>query len=415
MAMKLLMITQWFDPEPTFKGLYFARELQKLGFDVEVVTGFPNYPGGRVYPGYRIRWIQRDVIDGVRVTRVPLYPSHDGSLVGRVLNYLSFAVTAALYGLIFASRPHAIYAYHPPLTVGLAAAMVSAVRRAPLVLDIQDLWPDSLRATGMIHSPSALSFIAALCRLVYSIVDRIVVQSPGFRKLLLERGVPAAKIEIIYNWADEAAISVLRDDPVRAVLAQSDVFVVLFAGNIGAAQALESVVEAAAVLKQMGERVEFHFLGSGVRLDALKDFVVRRKVDNVHFIPRVPMSGVAGHLLSADALLVHLRRDRLFRSTIPSKTQAYLAAGRPIIMAVDGDAADLITQSGGGVVAKSEDPASIVDAVRKLLRMTNRERRAIGDAGQCFYRRELAATAGIAKFEKLLRTMIERFERRMEG
>ena len=124
MATRVLLFTQWFDPEPTFKGLVFARELVRQGFEVEVLTGFPNYPGGKVYPGYKIKWLQRETIDGVAITRVPLYPSHDTSALGRVFNYLSFSFSALLYGLFKAKKPDVIYAYHPPLTTGITAVLL---------------------------------------------------------------------------------------------------------------------------------------------------------------------------------------------------------------------------------------------------------------------------------------------------
>ncbi|MNE41437.1 putative glycosyl transferase [compost metagenome] len=160
MATRVLLLTQWFDPEPTFKGLVFARELVAQGFEVEVVTGFPNYPGGKLYPGYRIKLIQREVIDGVTVTRLPLYPSHGQSGIGRVLNYISFAASSLLYGLFGAKKPDVIYAYHPPLTVGIAAAFIRLLRRVPVVYDIQDMWPDTLRATGMFSNEKALRIVA---------------------------------------------------------------------------------------------------------------------------------------------------------------------------------------------------------------------------------------------------------------
>ena len=151
-------MTQWFDPEPTFKGLLFAKELISRGFEVEVITGFPNYPGGKLYDGYRMKLIQKEVIEGVSVTRLPLYPSHDKNKIGRVANYLSFAFSALIYGLFFAKRPAVIYAYHPPLTVGVSAAIINFFRRVPIVLDIQDMWPDTLKATGMIANSRILKF-----------------------------------------------------------------------------------------------------------------------------------------------------------------------------------------------------------------------------------------------------------------
>ncbi len=207
MAIRVLLLTQWFDPEPTFKGLAFARELRRQGFDVEVLTGFPNYPTGRLYPGYRLRLLQRDVIDGISVTRVPLYPSHGHTILGRVANYGTFAVSSLLFGFGMARRADIIYAYHPPLTVGVTAAILRVLTRTPVVYDIQDMWPDTLRATGMINSDRALRLVSAVCSWVYRRVDRIVVLSPGFKRLLVRRGVPEARVEVIYNWADETSVA----------------------------------------------------------------------------------------------------------------------------------------------------------------------------------------------------------------
>ena len=144
-AIRVLLLTQWFDPEPTFKGLVFARELVRQGFEVEVLTGFPNYPGGKLYPGYKLKCLQREHIDGVHITRVPLYPNHDQSALKRVLNYSSFAASALFYGLFVAKRADVIYAYHPPLTVGVVASIMRVFLRIPVVYDIQDMWPDTDR------------------------------------------------------------------------------------------------------------------------------------------------------------------------------------------------------------------------------------------------------------------------------
>jgi colanic acid biosynthesis glycosyl transferase WcaI len=262
MALKILLLTQWFDPEPTFKGLVFARELVRQGFEVEVLTGFPNYPGGKVYPGYRIKLLQREVIDGVQVTRVPLYPNHDQSAIKRVLNYASFAASSLFYGLFMARRPDVIYAYHPPLTVGITAALLRLLRRVPVVYDIQDMWPDTLRATGMVNNHRALNAVAAVCRWVYRRVDRIVVLSPGFKRLLVRRGVLEAKVDVIYNWADEAGLAAPQGT-LPASFPAADKFRILFAGNMGKAQALDTVLDAAALLQTRGSRVCFVMLGGG--------------------------------------------------------------------------------------------------------------------------------------------------------
>lgn len=410
---RMLLLTQWFDPEPTFKGLVFARELVRQGFEVEVVTGFPNYPGGKVYPGYRIRLLQREVIDGVHITRVPLYPNHDQSAIKRVLNYASFAASATIYGVFMARRADVMYAYHPPLTVGMAAALIKLCRRMPVVYDIQDMWPDTLRATGMLNNPKALNGVAAVCRWVYRRMSHIAVLSPGFKRLLLERGVPESRLSVIYNWADEAALGA----PVGTVptaFPGPDRFRILFAGNMGKAQALDTVLEAASLLQARGSRVCWVMLGGGVEVARLKAEAARRHLANVVFLPPVPMAEVGAYLNVADALLVHLRKDPLFEITIPSKTQAYMAAGKPLLMAVDGDAADLVRQSGGGVVAESENAAALAQAAEALAGTPPQALAAMGQQAQQFYRERLALAVGVGRFGTLFQQLAERRGRQQQ-
>lgn len=406
MAIKVVLLTQWFDPEPTFKGLAFARELVGKGFEVEVVTGFPNYPGGKVYDGYRMRLLQREVIDGVQITRLPLYPSHDGSALRRIGNYVSFAASSLFYGLFMLKRPDVIYAYHPPLTVGMTASLLRLIRRIPVVYDIQDMWPDTLRATGMLGNERLLSAISRFCDWVYRRVDRIVVLSPGFRRLLIERGVPPEKLDVIYNWCDEAA---LQAAPVASPDSAPDgQFRVVFAGNMGKAQALSAVVEAAELLSTERAEVRFVLVGSGIEVDSLKQLVAKKRLENVVFVPRVPMNEVGAILASADALLVHLKDDPLFAITIPSKTQAYMAIGKPLLMAVRGDAAELVQQAACGVTAIPEDARSVADAVIRLANLAALEREEMGERSRVFYQRELSLAVGAERFAAHFRALAGR-------
>lgn len=408
MSIKVVLLTQWFDPEPTFKGLIFARELVRKGFDVEVVTGFPNYPGGKLYDGYRLRFIQRELIDGVRITRLPLYPSHDGSALKRIANYASFAATSLLYGLFMLRRPDVIYAYHPPLTVGLTASLLRLIRGIPVVYDIQDMWPDTLRATGMLNNRRILAVVSRVCDWVYRRVDRIVVLSPGFKRLLLERGVPQAKLDVIYNWCDEDALHATQ--PASHAASKSDRFRIIFAGNMGKAQALETVIEAAELLVEERPDVCFVLVGSGVELDRLKQMVYIKGLDNVVFVPRVPMNEVGLILASADALLVHLKDDPLFAITIPSKTQAYMAIGKPLLMAVRGDAAALVEQAACGVTAVPENVRSLADAAIRLAAMTAEDCQAMGQRSRSFYEMELSLAEGVNRFAAHFRALAGRSE-----
>lgn len=395
---RLLMVTQWFDPEPIPKGLAFAKALQLHGFEVQVVTGFPNYPGGKVYPGYKIKLWQRETIEGMSIMRLPLFPSHDSSAISRAANYVSFFLSTLIYLVFFAKKADIAYVYHPPLTVGLAAAIARLIRRTPTVIDIQDLWPDTLRATGMIGKQRLLSMIESACNWLYRHVDHIVVLSPGFKRILVSRNVAESKITRIYNWAEEADVEAHNAGGVPDSMVKNGKFRVLFAGNMGKAQGLDAVLDAAKIVARECPQVELMFMGGGVELEHLKSRVVVEQIDNVTFLPKVSMKEANRFLAAADALLVHLKLDPLFEITIPSKTQAYMAAGRPIIMAVTGDAAELVAQAKGGVVAVPENSESLAHAICKIAAMDKSELRKMSESNKEFYMMNLSMAKGVSMF-----------------
>lgn len=410
MPRRILLITQWFDPEPTFKGILFAKELVSRGFEVEVITGFPNYPGGTLYDGYRVKFIQKEVIDGVLVTRVPLFPSHDKSKLGRVFNYLSFAFSSLIYGLFFSKRADVIYAYHPPLTVGISALIIKLFRRVPIVLDIQDMWPDTLKATGMISNSRLLGSVSKVCNFIYSGVTKIVVLSPGFKDLLIDRGVPENKIEIIYNWADEDVLRTKTGERPQDMVSIEG-FKVLFAGNVGQAQGLDVVLDAALLLKDDVPNIHFLVLGRGLKLDDLKRREKELNLGNVHFFPAVGIEKVGSFLGFADALLIHLNSDPLFEITIPGKTQAYMAVGKPIIMGVSGDASNLVSRADCGVCFEPEDSVALAEAAKGLMLLDSTDIQRLGKNAERFYNENLSVMVGVNSFEKVFNEVIDMRQR----
>ena len=366
---------------------------------MEVVTGFPNYPGGTLYPGYRMSWLKREVIDGVQVTRLPLYPSHDASAVRRLGNYASFAVTAAIYCVFIARKADVVYVYQL-LTLGVVAALIKALRGTPFVFDIQDIWPDTLRASGMVGSERVLALVDRAARWTYRRADRIIVLSPGFRELLLGRGVPSEKIELIYNWCDEASLGSPRDGDIGG-FPGADKFRLLFAGNMGKLQALDAVLDAAELLQHRSPNIVIVMIGGGVDADRLRATARRRGLNNVVFMPRVGMDRIGAFLQLADALLVHLRADPLFSITIPGKTQAYMAMGKPMLMAAPGDAATLVRLAQCGVEAIPQNAASIAKAAEILASLSPEDRNAMGRRGESYYRSNLALSIGVGRFIRL--------------
>lgn len=404
--MRILLWMQWFDPEPQIKGLSFAKKLRELGNEVEVLTGYPNYPEGKIYPGYSIKPFQIQTMEGIRVIRVPLYPSHDTSSFRRILNYLSFGFTSFLAGLLMVRRIDVIYACGPPVTVGVAAALVGKLRCIPFVYDVQDLWPDSLGATGMFNSSLGEKVIADVCKWVYQRATHITVQSSGVRDRLIERGVAVHKISLIYNWCDEASIG--GRHTIKVELGQNHLdrasvstFNVLFAGNIGKAQDMDAVLEAARLLQAENSAIRIMLLGGGVEVPRLKEVAEMQNIANVSFLPRVPMSQVGIILAQADALLVHLKDNPLFRITIPGKTQAYMAAGKAIIMAVAGDASRLVIDSDAGICALPSNARSISDAIKKLSALPRDELQKLGSNGREFYWSNMSIEVGVRKFHAI--------------
>ena len=401
---RVLLLTQWYEPEPTFKGSLFATELIRRGYDVEVVTGYPNYPGGKLYPGYSLSWKSREVVAGVSVTRLWLYPSHDASALRRLANYASFALSAFLHCCFSARKPDVIYVYQLP-TLAFAAVLIKMLFGTAVVFDIQDLWPDSLRATGMMRSEGQLRAVGHALDWIYARVSAIVVLSPGFAKALVTRGVQASKIRLIYNWCDEAAL-MSPESADASAMPGPEFFTIVFAGNLGKAQSLCTVLDAAAMLAKTARRIRFVFIGGGVELPELRARAEAEQLHNVVFIPRVPMNQVGAYLRAADAVLVHLKRDPLFEITIPGKTQAYMAMGKPILMAVKGDAAELVRISECGVEAEPGNPKSIAQAAVYLASLDRSELKEMGARATRYYRDNLSLEVGAKRFAEVFESVL---------
>lgn len=405
--MRVLLLTQLFQPEQFAKGLPFARELVRRGHQVQVLTGFPHYPGGKIYDGYRVRAWQRESIEGIPVTRVPVYPSHDRSAINRIMTYASFMISAAILGPALTRPADVVYVYHPPITVGLAAVAFKRLWRTPFVIDIQDLWPDTLEATGMMSSPGMLDSVSRICRIVYRNAARIIVLSQGFARALADRGVPLERITVIHNWSLEGDLRRQVELDLAARLGMDQRFNVVFAGTFGLAQHLDTVLDAARLLQDSFPRIQFVLIGTGLEEARLRRRAETERIANVRFLGWRPATEVGQAMAISDALLVHLKDDPLFAITIPSKTQAYLAIGRPIIMAVRGDAAQMVSEAGAGLNVEPEDPSGLADAVVALYRMPHWKRLAMGRNGRAYYDTRLALPVGVDKFERIFATVVE--------
>jgi len=383
-----------------FKGLPFAKALRDRGHQVEVLTGFPNYPGGKIYPGYRLRPWKREVMDGIPVIRTALYPSHDSSGLKRMLNYLSLSASSALFGARLVQKPDVVYVYNL-ITLGPTARLLRFFKGCKIVLDVQDLWPESVAGSGMMKNSFLLRAVTNWCRREYSAPDHLTVLSTGFKQHLVARGIPESKIDVIYNWCNEGHGA--EPIPGREALIKqcgfSGRFNILFAGTMGKMQALDTVVEAARILSSQDSRVLFTLMGGGVEVERLKE--AARGLPNVQFLPRCSPSQATAIMSLADVLLVHLKDDPLFSITIPSKTQAYLHAGKPILMGVRGDAADLVDRAKAGIVFEPENSGKLAEAALCLSRTPGDELQQMGRNGKAFYDEQLSFARGVDRFEEL--------------
>lgn len=351
------------------------------GHDVVVLTGFPNWPEGRLYPGYKIKLRQKEMIGGVPVIRIPLYPNHSKSKIRRISNYLSFVISASLLGVLFIRRPDIIHAIQPPTTC-LPAWFLSRLWRIPFTYEVQDMWPETLEATGMMNNKKVLSLVSRFCDWSYRKADAIRVISPGFRENLIAKGVPPEKIHVISNWVDTDFYKPRKSNPTLAEkFGFQNKFNILYAGTIGPAQGLATVLKAAQLLKNM-PAVQFVIAGEGLALSDLQEYAQAHDISNVKFLGRQPMSLMPELYALSDILLVHLKDDPLFRITIPHKTLTYLAAGKPVLAAVEGDGADIINAYKAGLTCESAHPENLAARIKEFLNMSPNDRQRLGNNGR---------------------------------
>lgn len=400
--MRIVLVTQWYPPEPAKLLADWAESLTEMGHDVTVLTGFPNYPSGKLYPGFRLAAWRREVVNGVSVVRVPLYPSHDASAIRRIINYASFALSASLLGPLLIRRPHVVHVLLNPLTAIWPAWVISRLFRVPLTCEVQDIWPETLAATGMIQNRWALALVGAFANWSYRRASAIRVISRGFFSNLQSKGVHADTLHIIPNSVDVPDSESISPDPDLAQqLSLTGRFTVMFAGNMGPAQDLANVLEAAALLRKFPQ-VQIALVGDGVDLQRLRQIKRERSLSNVHFLGRYPVDKMPHLYALADVLLVHLRDDPLFRITIPHKTYSYMASGKPVLAAVEGDVADTIERSGAGIACRAGHPKALADAILHLYSMSPDQRRVMADNGRYAVRNSFSRETVVGQLATML-------------
>lgn len=406
--MNILLLSLYFTPDPAANSVIMtelAEELAELGHQVTVVCAFPHYDTNRVWDEYRGKLVQKDRHGSIRVYRVYLYvPADKTNLPGRALNYLSFNVLSTLVGAL-AGPYDVILAPSPPLTIGLGAYLISRLWRAPYVYNVQDIYPDVAVRLGVLTNPRAIRLFRRLEDFVYRKAAAVTVLSDGFRRNLLAKGAPEARIQVIPNFIDTQFMRPLpRDNAFSRQHGLSDKFVVLYAGNVGLSQGLETLLEAAGELRDLPE-VRVLVVGNGAARESLVTRAEQMGLANVLFLPFQPRAGLPEMYASADVSLVLLRKG-IGAESVPSKAYTILASGRPLLAAIDEDSEtkDLIGAANCGLWLPPEEPAALARAIRRLCgdpalrdRMGRNGRRHV----ETYYTRQAVARQYAALLERL--------------
>ena len=405
--MQILIVTQYFFPE-NFRINDLAIEFQRRGHTVTVLTGLPNYPRGTFSPGYSLCGPYRERHEGVDVIRCPLVPRGAGGSGRLALNYLSFVVMATLRGLLTCQNNFDVIFIHgaSPVMVAIPAIVIKFMIRAPVILWVLDLWPESVSATRAIRSPRVLKWIELMVQFIYRHCERILVQSRAFVPHIEQQGVSPEKILYFPSWAETVYETVGTQPSVSATVRLPEGFRVMFAGNVGAAQDFDTILMAAEHLK-LRRDIHWIIIGDGRMLSWVEAEVERRQLaDTVHLLGRYPLETMPAFFAQADVLLVTLRQASIFALTIPGKVQSYLASGRPIVGAIDGEGARIIREAGAGVVCPAERPDALADAVVRLAETPKEARELMGRRGAEYYRTHFDRTALLNQLERWLQELV---------
>ena len=405
--MRIGVLSQWYDPEPGGAAIpgALARELARRGHDVVSLTGFPNYPTGRVYDGYHMRPRTSREEEGVRVTRVALYPNHGSSSVGRIVNYGSFAASSATLGLSSLRGLDALWVYNSPGTIALPMWAARYMLGVPHVLHVMDLWPDSILETafgsGSAGRGIAQKALVHWCAGMYRSASSIAYITPGVGQALRNRGVPSNKLFYVPVWAD--AVATRPAEPTersRWGVRDCDVLV-LYAGTMGDAQGLDVLIEGLARLSP-GTRIHCLLAGSGTAEARLKAQARAAGLTNVTFLGQLPRAEMPGLMSAADLHVVMLKDRPIARITTPSKIQTTLASAKPFLASVAGDTATVAIESGAGLLAEPGQPDSVANALTRAAAMGRENLAAHGRNGHAYYERHYSLESGVSSIEKML-------------
>lgn len=402
--MHILIVTQYFWPE-NFRINDLALGLLERGHKVTVLTGSPNYPNGKFFDGYGYFNGQQDY-QGVKILRVPLIPRGNAGGLRLALNYISFAVAAGIAGpLLCKGKYDLIFVFEPsPISVGIPALILKTFKSIPILFWVQDLWPESLSATGAVKSKTLLTLIERLVKFIYKRCDRILIQSRSFFDSIVQQGGRSTIILYFPNSAENIFNTSLPSSENVSSLPEG--FKIMFAGNIGVAQDFETILSAAEVLKSY-EDIKWVIIGEGRLSEWVQREVATRKLHRtVYLLGRFPLEKMPLFFRMSDVMLVTLKRMPIFALTIPSKIQSYLACGRPIIAALDGEGSKIVDDAGAGFTCPAETPTALAQAVIKMYEMPKDEREKMGMSGRMYYEANFDRDVLLDKLDQWMKELV---------
>jgi glycosyltransferase involved in cell wall biosynthesis len=403
----VLIVTQYFWPE-NFRINDLVVGLKEKGHAVKVLTGIPNYPGGRFFKGYNFFGPLFETYEEIPVLRVPLIPRGNGSRIRLVLNYFSFVFFACFLGPLRRLGPiDLIFIYEPsPITVCLPALLLKKMKSAPLMFWMQDLWPESLSATGAISVEKILKMVDILVRFIYRGCDRILVQSRAFIEPVKHQVCDQKNILYFPNSAEGLYEPVKLEPNASEHTLMPDGFRVTFAGNIGAAQDFGTILDAAERLREY-KNIHWVIIGDGRMFPWVHKQVIKRGLSKtVHLLGRYPAETMPRFFALSDTLLVTLKKDPIFELTIPSKVQSYLACAKPIIAALDGEGARVIEEAGAGITCPTENPEAMADAVLKMYHMSASDRKILGNKGREYFKKNFERKMLFDRLEGWMKALV---------
>lgn len=399
--MKILLVTQYFYPE-NFKSNDIALELTERGHEVTVLTGLPNYPEGKIYKNYGFFKRVKENYQGIKIIRAWLVPRGKGGGIRIFLNYFSWAFFASLraFSLTFQKKFDVILVHEPsPITQGFPAIIVKKIQKIPLHFWVLDLWPESLSSAGGLKNKCVLSFFTKMVKYIYNNSDKILISSKGFEESILAKGNYKEKLVYFPNWAEE---SILKGDSDYPIPFLPKGFKIIFAGNIGVAQDVNSIIDAALILKDKSD-IHFIFVGDGRSKIQLENFVKENNlIETVHFLGRFPLDAMKTFFNQADVLLVSLKDELIFNVTVPAKLQAYLCTEKPILGMLNGEGAKIINDANCGLSVNAGDSIKLAEKIIELYEMSDKKRKILGANGFKYFEENFTMDKCIDNLETIL-------------